>query len=134
MGFREDYARILEKAANKADLVVRQSALALQTGMVEKTAVDTGRARANWTCGVGTMNTSTDATPDPSGATAIAATTVALEGWKPGQTIYLLNSLPYIRRLEHGWSQQAPQGMVRLTVQDFQADIARKAAAIRNAA
>jgi hypothetical protein len=29
--------------------------------------------------------------------------------------------LPYIRRLEDGYSQQAPAGMVTLTVQEFAA-------------
>ncbi len=39
---------------------------------------------------------------------------------KAGDVIYLANSLPYIRRLEYGWSKQAPAGMVRGTVGEFQ--------------
>jgi len=29
------------------------------------------------------------------------------------------NDLPYAQRVEYGWSTQAPQGMMRLTIKDF---------------
>ena len=34
--------------------------------------------------------------------------------------ITLTNNLPYAQRLEYGWSQQAPQGFVRVNVSRFQ--------------
>jgi hypothetical protein len=40
--------------------------------------------------------------------------------WRWGEIIYLTNSLPYARRLEYGWSKQAPAGMVRITVANFE--------------
>lgn len=64
-----------------------------------RTPVDTGAARKNW-----------KATID-------------------GNVFYLLNDLktvPYIRRLEYGWSPQAPRGMVRLTASEWP-DIVRQA-------
>lgn len=117
--FRRDFARLLQKAGEKADLVVRKTALDLQSSMIEMSPVDTGRFKGNWQCGVGSVNTATDAPEDTSGAAAIGRTQTVLEGWKPGQTITLSNSLPYARRLEYGWSKQAPGGMVRLTVANF---------------
>jgi len=37
-----------------------------------------------------------------------------------GDTIYLVNNLPYAQRLEGGWShRQAPNGMVALSIQKF---------------
>lgn len=36
-----------------------------------------------------------------------------------GDVVYLTNSLPYAQRLEHGWSKQAPRGMVRLSAIEF---------------
>ena len=36
-----------------------------------------------------------------------------------GGVTYLSNSLPYAVPLENGWSKQAPQGMVKLTAQEF---------------
>jgi hypothetical protein len=80
-----------------------------------KSPVDTGRFRASWTIGVGQ--------PDPSGAPPAQAGQVAtpeprLPAITVGATYYHANSLPYARRLEYGWSQQAPAGMVRLTAQE----------------
>jgi hypothetical protein len=42
--------------------------------------------------------------------------------------IYLTNALPYARRLEYGWSKQAPSGMVRISAMRF-AEAVRKAIA-----
>ena len=36
------------------------------------------------------------------------------------QTFWLSNNLPYAERLEFGWSDQAPEGMVRTNVARFQ--------------
>lgn len=43
----------------------------------------------------------------------------------PGNIAFFVNPLPYARRVEFGWSTQAPQGMVRLTVNDFQNTVKR---------
>jgi hypothetical protein len=119
MGFAEDLRRLCDRAGDKAELVVRKTALELQSGMVERSPVDTGRFKGNWACGIGTINTDTSQGEDKSGQGALGRTATTLQGWKPGQTIVLSNSLPYARRLENGWSDQAPGGMVRLTVQAY---------------
>lgn len=119
MGFAENLRRICERAGDKAELVVRKTALELQSGMVEMSPVDTGRFKGNWQCGVGGMVTAANDEPDKSGQGAIGRTNTVLQGWRPGQTIWLTNSLPYARRLENGWSGQAPAGMVRLTIQAY---------------
>lgn len=114
--FRRNFAALLKRAGDKADLVVRKTALDLQSSMISMSPVDTGRFKGNWQCGVGALNTDNTA---PAGADAQGKTAAALQGWKAGQTIWLTNSMPYARRLEYGWSQQAPGGMVRLTVQAY---------------
>lgn len=129
--FKRQYAAILAKAGAKAELVIRQSAVALQSGMVEKSPVDTGRFKGNWQCGIGVLNLDTSAGNDANGSGAIAKTIAAVQGWKAGQTIYMTNNLPYARRLEFGWSQQAPSGVVRLTVLDFQSSVRRAAESIK---
>ncbi|CFO10931.1 Uncharacterised protein [Bordetella pertussis] len=40
---------------------------------------------------------------------------------------YLSNSLPYAVPLENGWSKQAPQGMAKLTAQEFQRYVSQAA-------
>lgn len=122
--FRADFARLMHKAGDRADLVVRKAALTLHTSMVERSPVDTGRFKGNWNTSINTVNTATSAQADKSGAGAIAGNVRMMASWKAGQTIYMTNSLPYAQRLEYGYSVQAPGGMVRLTVQNFQRAIA----------
>lgn len=38
-----------------------------------------------------------------------------------GGVVTLYNNIPYIERLETGWSQQAPAGMVRININRFPA-------------
>ena len=116
MGFAADLNKLCKRAGDKAEMVVRKTALELQSGMIEMSPVKSGRFKSNWTCGVGAVNPDTSAAP---GTDAEGRTRTVLEGWKPGQTIFLTNSLPYARRLENGWSKQAPSGVVRLTVQAY---------------
>lgn len=128
MSFADDLAKYCQAAGDKIDLVVRKSALELQASMIAKSPVDTGRFKSNWQCGLGGMNPDTTAA---AGSDALGRTVVVLQGYKPGQTIWLTNNLPYAKRLENGWSQQAPSGMVRLTVQDFKYAVKRAADAMK---
>ncbi len=120
--FRANFAKLLAKAGDKADMVVRRTALELQSMMIERAPVDTGRFKGNFQAGVGAANTDTSAAP---GSDAKGRTATTLQGWKPGQTIFLTNSLVYARRLENGWSKQAPSGFVRLTVQNYSRALAK---------
>lgn len=116
MGFAADLNRLCAKAGDKAEQVVRKTAIELQGGMIERSPVDTGRFKSNWQAGVGAINR---ATGDAPGSDAKGRTALAIATWKPGQTIYLTNNLPYANRLENGYSKQSPAGMVRLTVQEY---------------
>lgn len=146
MGFAENLNKMCVRAQDRAGDVVRSTALALQSGMIEKSAVGDpsgwkdpapegytgGRFKGNWQVGVGAINTATDSPLDKSGEVTIARAKIALAGWKPGQTIYLSNSLPYGKRLEFdGWSAQSPGGMVRLTVQNYGQALAKAVESIK---
>lgn len=132
MGFAADLAKLCAKAGDKAELVVRRTALELQAEMIERTPVDTGRAKGNWVASVGAMTGETSSREDktPLGrhdsAGAIKEAAGRLKAWTPGQTIWLVNNLVYARKLELGHSKQAPHGMVRLAVQNY-AEAVRKA-------
>jgi hypothetical protein len=111
------------------------------SGVVLLTPVDTGRARSNWSISRGE---SPSAVIRPAGGTPLDATRAASELTSLGvyQTVWITNSLPYIRVLEYGgypqepvrgswdrqakrwivksvggYSRQAPRGMVRITVE-----------------
>ena len=102
------------------DLAVRKIALQMFSKVIIRSPVDTGRFRANWMVGVGTIPSGTIELNNMSGTATIGAAQAKALGAKAGDTITLINNLPYAQRLEDGWSNQAPGGMVGLTVQEFQ--------------
>lgn len=131
--FKRNFAKVLARVGNKAELVVRKTALELFSGMVMKSAVDTGRFRGNWQCGFGSIITTTGSPEDKSGSGAIGRAGVVLDGFKAGHTIYMTNSMPYARRLEYdAWSKQATAGMVRITVREYSQYLRKVAAQLRN--
>ena len=126
--FKRNFAKVLQSVGEKADLVVRKTALELQSSMIRMSPVGVGTFRGNWQAGIGSINTTTT---DAANSDALGRSTTVLQGWKAGQTIYLTNSMPYARRLEFGWSKQAPAGMVRLSVQNLEAYMKKAAESIK---
>ena len=106
-----------DKTTKKMETLVRKVALDAFSEVILKTPVDSGRARGSWGVGVGTVNAGPHDNPDKSGDATIAAAASAVAGMQVGKVITLASNLPYIERLEYGYSKQAPGGMVRLTEQ-----------------
>ena len=116
----DEFNRELEEFVRKTvpdELVKLHRRVALEAlrRIVLMTPVDTGRARGNW-------QTTIDVSPetpleefDPSGEATILEGMSRLEALGFGSIVFLTNNLPYILRLEHGHSRQAPQGMVEVT-------------------
>ena len=75
--------------------------------------------------------TSISGADDKSGRTSLNRIQAGVRGWVPGQTMYLTNSLPYAQRLESGWSGQAPAGMVKVTIANFQSHFAQALGEVR---
>lgn len=81
-----------------------------------------GRFRANWTAAQGSYDRTTTTDIDPKGSATIGRIAAAIRSMKlDGKTIYLTNSLSYSIKLEHGWSKQSPQGVVKLTLAEISA-------------
>lgn len=120
--FSLDILAFARKTRLNVDLVKRKICLDVFRSLVMKSPVDTGRFRGNWQIGVGSVNTDVGSQVDKSGSNAVTGAMGIIESTvKAGQIVYLTNSLPYAVRLEYGWSKQAPQGMVRLTVAEYRA-------------
>jgi hypothetical protein len=132
MGSFADQMRAWErKTAAKSDVSVRKIALQIFAQIVLKSPVDSGRFRSNWQVSIGSVPTGTqDGETFPQGDAVdvkgpiyyakLSGGEATLFGANAGDTIYFANNLPYARRLEDGYSQQAPAGMVALTIQEFQ--------------
>jgi hypothetical protein len=86
-----------------------------------------GTARANWQYGNGVMPSGIIDDTDKSGNKTIAALTSGVKTSDGASVHWIASSLPYINALENGWSRQAPNGMVGLTVTEFQQIVKRAA-------
>lgn len=97
----------------------RKIALEALSRIVLRTPVDTGRARGNWMVSIGNLRPRFSEKSDKQGQETISRGSAELIELVAFQDIYISNSLPYILRLEHGYSRQAPNGMVSLTLAEL---------------
>ena len=120
----------IEKIPEK---VVRGTVIGMFTRIVKRSPVDTGRFRGNWQITVNAPSRTQKNTVDNSGPAQAtpssnpAGSVTAVEGAFyvskqefPQFGYYITNNLPYAERLEYGWSGQAPSGMIRLSLAEFE--------------
>ncbi|MBB4000965.1 HK97 gp10 family phage protein [Aurantimonas endophytica] len=119
-GFQEEVAAWVAKTNAKMELAVRKIALDVFSEVILMSPVDTGRFRGNWQVAIGDVPAGTLEIEDKDGTATISKVQAATMGLEVGQTIYLINNLPYAQALEFGSSRQAPGGMVRLAAQRWQ--------------
>lgn len=134
--FVADLSKFAAKAKDNMDIVVRKVVLDVGTSVVQKSPVGDGtywknppppgyvggRFRGNWQYAFGQIPNSEKDTIDPTGAMSISRISRGVASQANVAGIhYVANNLPYAKRLEEGWShRQAPQGMVMLTIVEFQ--------------
>lgn len=134
MSFALDVKRFAEKAKKNPEIVMRQVSMKLFSAIILGSPVDTGRFRNNWFAAAGpTPSVETTNYAGKEGYAAIARMSKVVNGSRElGWTeLTLTNNLPYAQRLEYGWSQQAPFGMVRVNIARFQQLINEEAAKVR---
>jgi hypothetical protein len=118
----EKKAKAIDEAASKLAV---DTALTIVGDLAYKTPVDTSQALSNWQVSLGSPVDSKippyypgegGSTRNSSAQSTIDAAKNALKQKRPGVTIYISNVLPYIRRLNDGYSKQAPAGFVERAV------------------
>lgn len=93
---------------------------------VDETPFRDGIARNSWHVNLGGSNHGEGArVGKESGQDSINAVYAESEKLRLGDSILLYSNLPYIERLEDGYSDQAPSGMVKLTVAAWPQIVAR---------
>lgn len=107
MSFKTDLDNAYKnKVIGTIEKKVRAVALIVDSELAITTPIDTGRARANW---LPSLNTPDTRKVEPGQKADINA---AINAYKIADTILISNNLPYIRRLNDGYSKQAPAGFV----------------------
>lgn len=129
LGFAEQIAMFGHKAKQKQDDLLRKASLDIFSRIIMRTPVDTGRLRGNWQATTSRPAGGEVDRDDPGpvndngsgGGSAVKDMTAIVLGAEHPTMFHLTNTLPYAAVIEYGGhSQQAPQGMVRRTVAEFQ--------------
>lgn len=132
--FAVDLQRFAEKCGERADDAVGNIVVRIAQELDKRSPVGDalywknpppkgyigGHFRANWQLGVGSMPAGEIPGVDPSGAKTLGRIMAAVPDQAAGKVYWIANNVPYAQRLEYGWSRQAPQGLVGLTVTMFQ--------------
>ena len=118
--FNLDLAKFSKKTQLNLDIVARKVGFEIWNGVTKKTPVDTGRARASWNLTEEVVNLKTASENVVHGANA-KGSVGRITG--KGDVIYITNNVDYINELDKGSSQQAPNGMVSLTINEVQAQL-----------
>jgi len=116
-------SNIVSRVNRRIDTQIRKSTIELFGSVIKMTPVDTGRAKGNWQCTVGTAASSEIDRDDGSKRDSLRSSKAYEEVVRTvpptGNVVWLANNVPYIRSLEYGSSQQAPSGMVRVSLERF---------------
>lgn len=135
--FSLDLSRFVARARGNSRAVVRKVVLDLGTSIITRTPVGDptewapgtpvppgyvgGRARGSWQYAKGAPLSQEPGGVDASGGASISRVAGGVQQGDPLTTHYITSNVPYMRRLEYdGWSRQAPEGMVRKTIIEFQ--------------
>lgn len=126
--FMLDLQKFREKTGEKADALVGKVVIEVAAELDRRSPVGDatywqnpppkgyvgGRFRGSWNLGVDTLPANIE-TIDPSGSATMGRVIAAIPEKAAGKLYYYINATPYGRRIEDGWSRQAPQGLVELT-------------------
>ena len=123
-----------DKTKANVDQVNRKVCLEILSGVVMKSPVKTGWFRGNWQVGENNqLKTASVEDKDVGGDATISKGSSVIDGLKAGGVVWISNNLPYARRLEYGWSGQAPFGVVRMTLNDVASNMDRIVAGVKDA-
>lgn len=114
--FSDRIRQIAQGVAVNVDREVIKTAGVIVSTVIPATPVDTGRARGNWQVSVGEAITRPRERLDKTGGGTIAEGVSRAGSYRPGQTIYITNNVPYIGNLNDGSSAQAPANFIEMAV------------------
>lgn len=124
--FERDMRRAEKKIEETLEKSIRGAAIEIFGEIIRLTPVDTGRLRLNWQAQLNSPDNTIVEGEDGSKGAAIANMVNEVSKYTlDDESIWFTNNLPYAERVEDGWSQQAPSGMVKVTIKAFEAELSK---------
>jgi hypothetical protein len=143
MSFKKDIERFNMAFEDDVSKVMRGVGLSMLQRIVMRTPVGNpsnwkvkkapkgyagGRLKANWQASINIKPRSKLKTRDKTGDKTIANGNRNIGRYDIGDSIYIVNNLPYAQAIEDGHSTtQAPAGMVKVSVQEFVREVNKQA-------
>jgi len=118
--WRTSLPRFAEQIEVDIAFAIKKVAIDLETNLIARTPKDTGRAAASWVVGVN-RSPQDPILPDKKGRGALSgevqgalnrARAEIAKPLGPGGYIEIANGVQYIKRLNNGYSKQAPRGFI----------------------
>lgn len=140
MGFADDMAKAQKDIFTELDAKFRAVGMQALSGVVMLSPVGDadlwkskppkgytgGRFRGNWQVGINEKLTSELDTIDARGDDTVSNGTLKLAILRIGDEINITNNLPYAYRIEYqGWAYKAPNGVMRITLENIKAGLNR---------
>lgn len=127
--FSQSLMRLMDRVDGSIDAVIRKSCIDLYRRIALKTPVDTGRAKLNWQ--ISTVDSG--AVKGEEGRRYSDSEIQAFIDAEVGEfdltirddQVWIYNNVEYIPDLEGGYSNQAPEGMVAVSLAEFTAHFNR---------
>jgi len=132
--FNKEVTQFANSIPGKVTVMQKRIVLQALRRLVEKTPVDTGRARGNWQVTIsspaeGQVSGDWPKTAGPpkterpplrsEDRATIQKGMAALTGLPKFQVVWISNNVDYIEFLEHGSSTQTPEGMLAVTIEEL---------------
>lgn len=128
MSAADDMVRNGTRIVNgRLDRVGRAVGIELLGRLIRATPIDNGRARGNWNASVGVEDGSDDPERREREAFSEGSARIAQLKLSTGAHLFVSNGVPYMGRLNDGYSQQAPAAFIQGTVQDMRSFVNQSA-------
>lgn len=129
MSFSIDLSKAVEGVKQDAEDIVKGTTFQLFTNIIKRTPVGNpsiwdskppkgyigGTLRNSWHCAINSNVGVPIRGASKSGTDSLKSLS-SIQSYSLGDSVYLVNRAPYARRVEFGWSSQAPTGMVRISL------------------
>jgi hypothetical protein len=120
MTFSGDIGKFNNKVEKAANAIFRGTALDLARRLIIRTPVDQGYARGGWGVRINGIPADVKNNADKTGQRTIESANAEISKAKIGDSIFIVNGVEYIGPLENGHSDQRPNGMLKVTVTEYQ--------------
>lgn len=139
MSLASDLKRASQRIKMDTEKKLRGTCFSLSSKVIKRTPVGNpdlwesppphdyigGTLRNAWRASVNAPSSEVGTTPDEGAGMALGTVNEAVARLGLGNTFYVANNMPYARRVEEGWSSQAPAGMVGITLAEAKAEAER---------